>query len=52
MNIDKKSFWTPTCGELIHKSIRELVRKRNLKTGDRVSLHVVEPFHRYRLGLD
>jgi hypothetical protein len=52
MNIDKESFWTATCGELIHKSIKEFVKRHGLKTGDRVHLDVLKPFHRYRLGLD
>ena len=52
MNVDKDSFWNETCGELIHKSIREYADKRGLKPGDSVFLHVLEPWRRFRLDVD
>ncbi len=49
MNVDKKSFWTKRCGELIHKSLRDWKDRHQLKSGDRVLLRVMEPFRRFRL---
>lgn len=49
MNVDKKSFWTKSCGELIQNSLRNWKERHQLKSGDRASLHVIEPFRRFRL---
>jgi hypothetical protein len=49
MNVNKKSFWTQSCGELIHKSLREWKDRHQLETGDRVSLDVIESFRRFKL---
>jgi hypothetical protein len=43
-NIDKKSFWTGTCVELIGVKLRDWIVKNGLKSGDRVILHVLEPY--------
>ncbi len=50
-NVDKKSFWTKTCGELIGKPIRDWKTLHRLKSGDHVSLQILEPYRRFRLEL-
>lgn len=42
-NIDKKSFWTPSCGELIGVALRDWIAKHGLTSGDRVWLEVAVP---------
>ncbi len=52
INIDKKSFWNETSGELISKNIGDYVARHNLKTSDRVWLRVIEPGARFMAELD
>jgi len=47
-NIDKKSFWTRQCGELIGIALRNWTMKNRLAAGDRVWLEVVKPYHTFR----
>jgi hypothetical protein len=42
-NIDKKSFWTPACGELIGIALRDWIMKNRLTPGARVWLEIVRP---------
>jgi hypothetical protein len=51
VNVDKKSFWTSTCGELIRKPFGDFTKKHGLAVSDRVWLEVVEPKRRFRLTL-
>lgn len=46
-NIDKESFWRK-CPELIGESIRAWTRSHGLRTGDHVSLEVIEPQRTFR----
>jgi hypothetical protein len=48
-NVNKKSFWTTKCGELIGVALRDWKTRNGLKPGDRAWLIVVEPFRRFRL---
>jgi hypothetical protein len=50
VNIDKDSFWTETCGELISIALREWIMQVGLTTGDRVWLEVVEPHRRFKVA--
>lgn len=50
-NVDKKSFWTARCGELIGVPIRRFRDNHGLKTADRVWLAVLTPFQRFRADL-
>jgi hypothetical protein len=50
-NVNKKSFWTKTCGELIGKPLAEWKNAHSLKSGDHVWLTIVEPFHKFRLEI-
>ena len=52
VNIDKNSFWTPRCGELIRKPIGQFAKRHRLKTGDRVWLEVIDPKRPFRLELN
>jgi len=47
-NIDKKSFWTPRCGELIGIQLGEWIIKHGLKSGDRVWLEILKPFQTFK----
>jgi hypothetical protein len=47
-NINKKSFWTPTCGELIGKPFDAWRRAHNLPRSAHFKMEVVEPFRRFR----
>jgi hypothetical protein len=51
VNVDKKSFWNSSCGELIRKPFGDFRRRHGLSTADRVWLEVVEPKRRFRLTL-
>ena len=51
VNIDKDSFWTKTCGELIRKPFEDFFKRHSLSTPDRVWLEVIEPKRRFRLKL-
>ena len=42
-NIDKKSFWTSGCGEIIGVPLRTWIMKYGLTSGDRVWLEVMKP---------
>jgi hypothetical protein len=46
VNIDKASFWTPTCGELIHKNFKGVKDRHALNASDRVWLRILEPKRR------
>lgn len=48
LNVDKKSFWTKDCGELIGVALRSWIVRHGLTTGDRVWLEVVERHHRFK----
>ena len=50
-NVDKKTFWTRACGELIGKAIREWKDRHGLKSGDRVWLKTLEPCRRFRVEI-
>lgn len=50
-NINKKSFWTNACGELIGKAIRGWKDRHKLESGERVWLEVLEPYRRFRLSI-
>jgi hypothetical protein len=50
-NIDKKSFWTKTCGELIGVPVRVWKTRHALRSGDHVWLRILEPNHRFRLEI-
>jgi hypothetical protein len=43
-NIDKESFWTPPCGELIGVALRNWIAKNGLNSGNRVWLEIVTPY--------
>ena len=47
-NVDKDSFWTHSCGELINVQVKSWIRRKGLMTGDRVWLDVLEPFRKFR----
>jgi hypothetical protein len=49
VNIDKKSFWTRTCGELLRKPFEDYFKRNGLNTGDRVWLEIIQPKRRFRL---
>jgi hypothetical protein len=49
VNINKDSFWTPKCGELIRKPFEQFAKLHRLRNGDRVWLEVVEPKRRFLL---
>lgn len=51
-NVNKKSFWTTTCGELIGKAIRDWKDRHSLKPGDHVWLRIIDPYSRFRLEVD
>ena len=48
-NVDKGSFWTESCGELIGKPLREWKDRHQLRSKERALLIVVEPFRRFKL---
>ena len=48
-NIDKNSFWSLKCGELIGKPLGSWFAAQNLRTGDHVSLEVIESKKLFRL---
>jgi hypothetical protein len=48
INIKKKSFWTPTCGELISVAVRNWIVEHQLKIRDRVWLEIVEPYRTFK----
>jgi hypothetical protein len=50
-NIDKKSFWTPECGELIKVPLRNWIIRNGLKSGDRVWLEILEPYRAFKAVL-
>jgi|SRR5712664_130456 len=50
-NVNKHSFWTRPCGELIGKSIRDWKQRHGLKSSDHVWLRVLEPYQRFRLEI-
>jgi hypothetical protein len=52
VNIDKKSFWNETCGELICKGIGEYVARHNLQPSARVWLKAIEPGARFAVELE
>jgi hypothetical protein len=41
-NIDKNTFWTKTCGELIGKELRSWILKHSLDSGQRIPMEIVE----------
>jgi hypothetical protein len=49
VNVNKKSFWNRTCGELIRKPFADFFKRHDLATGHHVWLEVVEPKRRLRL---
>ncbi|MGH9513421.1 MAG: hypothetical protein ACRD2U_14920 [Terriglobales bacterium] len=49
VNIDKKSFWTEACGELINEAFRDWFTRTRRTTGDRVWLEVVQPYRRFKV---
>jgi hypothetical protein len=51
VNIDKNSFWTSTCGELIKKPFGPFFKRHGLSSSDCVWLEIVEPKRRFRLTL-
>jgi hypothetical protein len=51
VNVNKKSFWNSTCGELIRKPFGDFARKHGLAVTNRVWLEVVVPKRRFRLTL-
>ena|SRR5260370_29739634 len=51
INIDKKGFWTGSCRELIGVALRDWITKHQLRTGDRVWLGVVKPYHTFKACL-
>src|SRR3989442_4852656 len=42
-NVDKNSFWTRQCGELIGVALRDWFFQHGLHSGDRVWLEMTEP---------
>lgn len=50
-NIDKKSFWTPGCGELIKVPLRNWIIGNGLKSGDRVWLEILKPYRVFKAVL-
>jgi len=48
VNIDKRSFWTRGCGELISSDLRGWIVKHQMTTGDRVWLEVLQPHQTFR----
>ena len=50
-NVDKKSFWTKTCGELICVPVRAWKTRHGLRSGDHVRLRILEQYHRFRLEI-
>ncbi|MGO9679839.1 MAG: hypothetical protein ACLPW4_21545 [Candidatus Sulfotelmatobacter sp.] len=48
-NIDKKSFWTQKCGELVSVHLRSWIMKNGLTHGDHVWLEILEPFQAFRV---
>ena len=47
-NIDKKSFWTASCGELIGVPLRKWVMGNGLASGDRVWLEILWPYQIFK----
>lgn len=49
-NVDKDSFWTKTCGELIRSEpVRRWKEVHSAAAGDQVWLTIIEPYRRFRL---
>jgi hypothetical protein len=46
VNVDKKSFWTPTCGELIDKRIGQWLFKNKLAPWEKGAPLELELEHR------
>jgi hypothetical protein len=51
-NIDKKSFWTPKCGELLGVPLRNWIMRNGLKSGDRVWLEILQPYRCFKAVAD
>lgn len=51
INIDKKSFWTSGCGELIKVPLRNWIVRNGLKSGDRVWLEILKPYRVFKAVL-
>ena len=51
-NINKKSFWSQGCGELIGVPLRNWISQNNLKSGDRVWLEAVKQYRTFKATLD
>lgn len=47
-NIDKDSFWTHQCGELINVHLRNWMKRNSLAQGEHVWLEILEPYRRFR----
>jgi len=47
-NIDKKSFWTQGCGEIISAPLRAWIMKHGLTSGDPVLLEVLKPYQTFK----
>ena len=50
-NVNKSSFWSGNCGELIGSRLRPWFQKNHLQTGDHVWLEILESNVRFRLTL-
>lgn len=48
-NVDKKSFWTRTCGELIGVAVKDWKTRHGLRSGDHAWLRILVPYQRFRL---
>ncbi len=51
INIDKKSFWSAECAELVNKGLADYIARHNLQLSDRVWLKVIEPGARFAAEL-
>ncbi len=50
-NVNKRSFWTRSCGELIGKSLRRWKETHGLKSGQHVWLRIIEPYRHFRIEI-
>jgi hypothetical protein len=51
-NINKNSFWTKSCGEIIGTPFRDWFLKHGLKPGERVWLAILEPCRVFKAVLE
>jgi hypothetical protein len=47
-NINKKSFWTKTCGELIGVALRKWIKSNGLRSGEHIWLEILKPYQLFK----